>query len=209
MARRVPPLRISILAEQQPHFCCREPVGSRWSQSMPPSVHILGGTSHHRTTYRLVSFFAKFSSITNAALGGKEHHVKTTEAQASKSEIELFKSIHSRPDEMRGTDGELRKVAGKPKKSPKRKVAAKDSATLGGLVRDLSGDASPLNGHGARSGAAAHGPGSNDAENPPAQGEINQRELRAKQNKGYGVGSDAGVDELRKIHQRGPSGRLA
>lgn len=131
--------------------------------------------------------------------------MKPTEAKISKGEIDLFKRIQAEPDGELGKSENLRKR----KVKAKRKVQAKDHPALRGALDQL-------NGHGAKGGDAAFGAGSNDAEDPPPNSAVNQREVRAKQRliaeqskKGYGCGTDAGVDELRKVHQRGPSGRLA
>lgn len=174
-------------------------------------------------TRRLASFLP--ISLNQCRPERQEHDVKTTEAKVSKGEIEVFKAIHDQPDEVRGTDGELRKVDGKKKRKVKAN-AAKDHPGVRAALRASHGQdavdwldgtgVETLNLHGATSGSSAFGPGSNDPKTPPSNSAINAREVRRKQRliaeqskKGYAVGSDAGVDVLRKIHQGGPSGRLA
>jgi hypothetical protein len=142
--------------------------------------------------------------------------MKTTEAKISKSEIDVFKSLTRRPDEVRGTDGELRKVAGKKKLKTKANSLA-DHPGVKAALRAAHGDAGvewleqsagALNDHGALSGDAAFGPAGRNPTTPPPQATINQREFQRKKRlaqetrKGYAVGSDAGVDELRKAQRR-------
>jgi len=76
--------------------------------------------------------------------------MKTTPAKISDSEVALFKGIQSRPDEQFTALDGLRKAAGGKKKLPRRKVRARDSATLGSVVAGLTGDKDeddPNNGH--------------------------------------------------------------
>lgn len=138
--------------------------------------------------------------------------MKTTEAQVSTDKINLFKGIHNAgPDEVRGHESELRKVAGK--KKAKRKGGG--HAAVSAMLREQYGDKA-LTPDGATAGNAAFGTGSNHEADPPPNSATNAREVRAKRRliasqnkKGFGAGPEADADAFRKIRQRGPSGRLA